>query len=91
MVHFAVVKSAGSSTRWTDFIHLLILQIFTSKNFYKLWVVFSEIPFGEDSCHIETSQIDLQFGLIDSFLFDTTFNCKSFGADFNMLCFKYCK
>ena len=55
MFRFVVVKSAGSSTLSTDFKYF-------KKN---LCVVCSEIPFGEYSCRIETSQIDLQFGSSD--------------------------
>ena len=85
MVHFVVVNSAESSTLWTDF------KYFKKEFIKKLCVVCSEIPFGEDSSRIEISQIDLQFGSIDCFLYGTTFYWKNFGADFNMLCFKYCK
>ena len=61
----------------------LILNIL-KRIYKKLCAVCSEIPFGEDSCCIKTSQIDLQFGSSDFLL-------KNFGADFYMLCFKYCK
>ena len=64
MVHFVIVKSARSSTLSTDFKYLKKKRIRK-----KLYVVCSEIPFGEDSFRIETSQIDLQFGSIDYFLF----------------------
>ena len=47
----------------------LILN-FLKKNFQKLCVVCSEIPFGEASSRIGTSQNDLQFGSIDYFLYD---------------------
>ena len=36
----------------------------------------SEIPFGEDSGRIETSQTDVQFGSIDCFLYDRIFAGK---------------
>ena len=58
MVHFVVVKSAGSSM-----LCKLVLNVL--KGIYKkLCVVCLEIPFGEDSCRIEISQIDLQFGSV---------------------------
>ena len=56
MVHFVVVKSAGSSTLGTDFKYLKKNRIHK-----KLCAAYSEIPFSEGSCRIETCQIDLQF------------------------------
>ena len=56
LVHFLIVKSA-------KVLHCeLNLNVFLKKRIYKkLCAVCSEIPFGEDSCRIETCQIDLQF------------------------------
>ena len=71
MVHFVAVRSAFCE---------LILNIL-KRIHKKLCVVCSEIPFGEDSCCIKTSQIYLQLDFL----------LKIFGANFDMLCFKYCK
>ena len=45
----------------------MILNIL-KRIYKKIRVVCSEIPFGEDSCHLKTSQIDLQFGSSDFLL-----------------------
>ena len=45
----------------------MILNIL-KRIYKKIRVVCSETPFGEDSCHLKTSQIDLQFGSSDFLL-----------------------
>ena len=73
-------------TLWTDFKYLEKKRIYK-----KLCVVCSEIPFFEDSRRVENSQIDLHFGSVWLFSVWYDFLLKDFGADFNMLFFKYCK
>ena len=60
----------------------MILNIL-KRIYKKLCVVCSETPFGEDSCRIETSQIDLQFRI--KRLFTEKFWSKLLYAMFQIL------